>query len=348
MVKERVAVWDIVKALGIISIVLGHCVNSSDIVNLVYSFHIMIFFFVSGVFFKDKFNTLKDFGVAIFKKVYSLWKPYTAYYILLLIIGSVFFVKRSLTDFIKQIFNVLLLNGYAESLAGALWFVRALTVACVLFMLILFLSQTVLKNKAYILSAVISLLCGLFGAFFVAIGRSLPYNAVTSLLAIPIMFAGYSVKHFSPKLKNIFKWWSAVPIGFINAFIILKYGIFIELSKENIGNVPLFYIISFMGIYVICTLAFYLSKLKAAEKILSFIGKYSFDIMALHFLVFRLSATVIAAIKGDISSAAVFPVAFREFWPIYTLLGVFLPPILRFSASRIYNAVKNRIKSYCT
>lgn len=54
---------DIVKAIGIISIVMGHCCYSIMIPALnvsvgefVYSYHLMVFFFVAGFFYKREYH----------------------------------------------------------------------------------------------------------------------------------------------------------------------------------------------------------------------------------------------------------------------------------------------------
>ena len=59
MQGKRNSTMDIVKAIGIISIVMGHCCYSIMIPALnvsvgefVYSYHLMVFFFVAGFFYK--------------------------------------------------------------------------------------------------------------------------------------------------------------------------------------------------------------------------------------------------------------------------------------------------------
>ena len=60
MQGKRNSTMDIVKAIGIISIVMGHCCYSIMIPALnvsvgefVYSYHLMVFFFVAGFFYKS-------------------------------------------------------------------------------------------------------------------------------------------------------------------------------------------------------------------------------------------------------------------------------------------------------
>ena len=63
MQGKRNSTMDIVKAIGIISIVMGHCCYSIMIPALnvsvgefVYSYHLMVFFFVAGFFYKRGYH----------------------------------------------------------------------------------------------------------------------------------------------------------------------------------------------------------------------------------------------------------------------------------------------------
>ena len=49
--ERRSAYWDIVKGIGIVSIVLGH--SCFFAVKWVYAYHMMLFFFVSGYLYSD-------------------------------------------------------------------------------------------------------------------------------------------------------------------------------------------------------------------------------------------------------------------------------------------------------
>ena len=49
---NRSAYWDIVKGFGIIAIVLGHCGIFAG--GFVYLFHMALFFFVTGYFYREE------------------------------------------------------------------------------------------------------------------------------------------------------------------------------------------------------------------------------------------------------------------------------------------------------
>ena len=72
---ERRAEYDILKAIGILSVVAGHCVPCPAAVRLVYSFHLAIFVFVAGAQYNSEKYALQPF-LFVQNRGRALWKPY--------------------------------------------------------------------------------------------------------------------------------------------------------------------------------------------------------------------------------------------------------------------------------
>lgn len=77
---------DIVKAIGIISIVMGHCCYSIMIPALnvsvgefVYSYHLMVFFFVAGFFYKRGYHEHPEQYIG--KQAFEAWR-YAVFFII--------------------------------------------------------------------------------------------------------------------------------------------------------------------------------------------------------------------------------------------------------------------------
>ena len=114
-------------------------------------------------------------------------------------------------------------------------------------------------------------------------------------------------------------------------YIVLNYtGSMIDLASESIISIYLFYPITFAGIYISLWIAKVISKLKQLTNIFSFIGKYSFDIMALHFLSFKLIDLIYVHILNlPIIELGRFPITNSSIWPIYVIGGIAIPIFFR-------------------
>lgn len=69
--QKRIDWIDIAKGIGIISVILGHLRTPLYISEMIFSFHMPLFFVISGYFYKER--KLKNF---IFLKYKSLILPY--------------------------------------------------------------------------------------------------------------------------------------------------------------------------------------------------------------------------------------------------------------------------------
>lgn len=78
--------WNIVKGLGIIAVVVGHC--GSPIVPYVYMYHLALFFFVSGYLYKDDHSV--DPFAYFASRMRRLWWPMVQYGIVFALLHNVF------------------------------------------------------------------------------------------------------------------------------------------------------------------------------------------------------------------------------------------------------------------
>lgn len=79
----------IMKGFAIFSVVLGHCAPFDFIEKFVNQYHLAVFFFVAGYFFKEKY--LDNPHVFFWKKIKSLYLPYIAYCLTFLLLHNVFY-----------------------------------------------------------------------------------------------------------------------------------------------------------------------------------------------------------------------------------------------------------------
>ena len=115
--------------------VLAHCSNFELLYRIVYSFHMPLFFIVSGYCFKEKY--LHEPISFVWKRIKGLWWPYVKWGLLFLLFHNVFIhlniygelCKQHLysqSEYLMQIENIFFHMYNTEPFPGGFWFVRAL------------------------------------------------------------------------------------------------------------------------------------------------------------------------------------------------------------------------------
>ena len=138
--KERLVYFDLLKGVGIICVLLGHTVLSGLPKDLIYGFHMPLFFFCSGIFFKNR--SLKE---VLTNNIRQLIVPYM--FFLLALNGSYFITNLHAGDSILLAFrNVIeeldILDEYSHCFL-AIWFLPCLFFVRLLYALV----QKLTDNK---------------------------------------------------------------------------------------------------------------------------------------------------------------------------------------------------------
>ncbi len=204
---------NLLKALAIILVVSGHLEFSVFGMFPPYSFQLALFFFISGMLFKEKY--IDDAKTYFLKRVKSLLLPYFGYEIVYIIITFIvfYFTGKFLAEPItlKNFFITPFINGHQLKLCAPLWFVPQLflTLICFLF-LMKFLRKFPDKYFKFIFFAILG-----FGAipFIKYFG-----NNTLTLVIMKLMFStffvylGYFYVKYIRNNYNIFssKWFFIV------------------------------------------------------------------------------------------------------------------------------------------
>ncbi|MGN8886880.1 acyltransferase family protein [Blautia sp. HCP28S3_G10] len=321
MMERRNTTMDCVRGIGILSIVIGHCCYGLEIPlihikfgEFVYCYHLMIFFFVAGFFFKTEnaVNSSTYIGSRLLKYVSMFW-----WYNLIFILLHNFFVTNGMisnidryrvSDIVSKSVQGLLMKT-SEELLGACWFLPMFFIGISLFSFVCgLIEKYFLKGRLgwHLFS------CGLFAivALYCNV-RNLTwdYQIQISLLAIPVMYAGYISKLYWNVLESKISWYGTLA-SFIFIVSVLKSNIgIIELSSNKIINPFLFYPVTFAGVYFCIGSAKILNKFNVTNAIFSKMGRDSFHIMALHFCGFKIIDYVYSKLHGisDVVSIGRFP-----------------------------------------
>ncbi len=369
--KPDRAYWDVVKGIGIIAIVLGH--SASRLTAFVYLWHVPLFFFITGYLYNERKYRSDPFAY-LGRRIKSTWPKFMLYagvHILfhnLLVKGGVYAPEDLYSP--SRIVTTFLLAvpyGISETTMGPLWFVPAWVTASFLFALSMRTgdlcgklirdpgSKTQADRQVTILqdliSAAAAIFAGALGLWLIGAGHVFPYDLQVSLLTVPLMYIAWSLGKLSadrhPALLS--------SPSFLTAFTLLAGGIlaalniaghfYMELRSGQIHGV-LFYPVTLLGIGFCCSLAALICKggkssvSRSVKRIFALLGSCSFDIMALHVLIFKLMdiAWVHVFHSGGGNAAALpdYPCSFpAELGILYRFAGIVIPALLCLAAKKI-------------
>lgn len=265
--KKRIPELDIMKGVGILLVI---CLHTNTIPfdcltkRLIYSFHLPLFFFVSGYFLKEKpiaKNLLHDATRLIIPFLITL-------IICAIINGFVIIPEKGFPEFI-----IVTLKMFAGVDVGAVWFLLALyicknsyNIVCnisisdmldALIIAILVIGYTILSYKHIIL-----------GTF--------PICIFPGIAAIPFYYVGvvYKNKLIPKSLTYILVLWYFVWSIYTQHTMVIaggKYNIYVLDLLAGVGGT--------FGVLMICKMIVRISPLKRA---LSYIGRISLLILCVH------------------------------------------------------------------
>ncbi len=277
--QERVTYLDVAKAISISMVILGHCIirmgNSSYLAWLnvvIYSFHMPVFFFVSGFYFKSE-EPLKIF---LIKKIRTLLVPYVFF-------CGISFVCNLILAF-SQGTAIEYLSSFCETrkIIMTIFFSRESAFAEFWFLPVLFSTEIIgyclirwIKKRWITISVAVAMM--LF-SYYVMKDLSLPFGISEAFLCIPFLLGGFVAKNM-PVLKK----WNYLLLVFLfimgNIVEIKRNFGTMNLWDSDIHSIPLFLINGFCG----TILCIELSKKLAGFSILQFIGKRTLWIFGLHY-----------------------------------------------------------------
>ena len=278
----RRAEISILKAVGIILMVVGHSGCPEQLRAAIYQFHMPLFFIASGMCFKEKH--LGDINGFIVKKLKGVWWPYVKYGTIFLLLHNLFYRFQiynsyygylenvsylyTTKDFLWNFTKVIRMTG-SEQLIGGFWFLHALFWGSITAVL----SLRILKDRRFslLLLIVISLLMCFFN-----IDIPIIYISSVTFLAASFFVIGYILQDIKIKKYILLLLFPAIVIG-------TKYGA----DGMYISNVV--YIIPYIIVATLCTLAVYkvsksLSYNETLSKYLAYIGDNSLQVLIWHFL----------------------------------------------------------------
>lgn len=332
------------KAICIILMVVGHSGCPSYLRNMIYLFHVPLFFVCSGYFFRVPID-YDGVLCIIRKRINGLWLPFVKWSLLFLLLNNLFVAWHlldansqtsimSVTDMIHAALRILMM-GNAPILVAGFWFLRVLFVSIVV---TAFFSYKKIIRPVYIV--VFSFLF----SFALQIIPCLPISSHS--LSIFLMGIGFhGVGMWYKEVENTFvpSWKSPLALFIIMlALPLVFHAEMIGFDKNTIA--PFFITASILSVLYINTLNYLHTSNYVGDRVnrfLVFVSSNTLQILALHFLCFKLVTYFIIVVKElPINCLASFPVLYKNsgaWWILYSCVGVLLP--------LVFCIVRNRIKA---
>lgn len=225
MKKARVDYIDLFRSFGIILMVMGHIGFGGLFDKWIHAFHMPMFFFVSGYFYKQiEKEDLRGYAIS---KARSLLLPYAVFGCSQLLVLALFSDSyKSLIPLMLYLFENT--NGM-QPIPGALWFLTSMFIAEVIYTLI----RTFIPNRPAVhLIVAITIVIGMVIPNYFR----LPWGADTALVGVGFLHAGSMFRQSDKldKLLNLKLLPSILSGGGITALIFLNYPVNLRSGNYHI------------------------------------------------------------------------------------------------------------------
>lgn len=274
--NNRINWIDWAKYIGIYLVVLGHfqpaisgSYTTSIQYEIIYAFHLPLFFFLSGYLQKTESN----FKELILKNFRTLIIPYILLNICVYILLIPYYLICD-TSLTKPIIAFFLGSGNAP--AGACWFL-----VCLFFVKILFFILIKYRPKVQILITVTApLICYLLIWIF---DFNFPLRFMSALMAIPFFMGGYCLRHHNTLENSINRTLSILLLICLTPLLVILGHVngLADMQSCWFGNnILLFYINAVIGCSIVVIACKLLDNIQ--HKFIQIISSGTLIIMAFH------------------------------------------------------------------
>lgn len=242
--RSRIGYIDIYRAIGITLMVIGHTAISLPIMTYIMSFHMPMFFFISGFLFRGN----RPWKPYIVKKIRTLAVPYLAFGIIAITI--VYFGKPSV--FPQKLSAFLVYSTEEYPLATAMWFLAALFVGNVVYFAIDRVGNDIIKTLVIVALSV-------FGELFTHITNIvLPYAIAPALVGVGLMHIGRLMRPYEQQLVSL-KGYVVVYLAILGAALSLIEGC-VSMRSGTYPNAILFWVVAVINIVVALNVASFIDR----------------------------------------------------------------------------------------
>ncbi|KAA6436759.1 acyltransferase family protein [Dyadobacter flavalbus] len=284
--KGRIVWIDFFKGFGALLVVFGHSNLPENLAWWIWSFHMPMFFFISGYLFNG--DKTIDLNRVLKRRVETLLIPYLFFSILFIIILPVLNNTSKIPHEIGSYREVIKIvhDGWKGL---ALWFIPVLFFTEIIFAVLI----KYLGTRHILVFLIISLLC-LLGYYF-SIGRiHFPYKAEVIPTAIVFYALGFYGKHH---VRSFLKYAMQSDRQFITLLALLSVNILfcylnsgrLDMCFNRMNNIIFTYLSAVSGIFFSIILSyyltFYLKDTNYIKVIVTYLGRNTMIILGIHQLI---------------------------------------------------------------
>lgn len=283
--KERINWIDVARGIGILLVIYGHGLAATPLRYVIYSFHMPLFFFLSGLIFHKRKN--ERYIVILKKDLKRILIPYFIFAFMSFFLWlSNFPIERITQDLIsKQLIGIFYGSGNNQylSINIVLWFLPCLFIVKQSFWFI-----AKLPNKFILIALIILSIAGYLNSIFYP-SIKLPFGFETALTGIVFFGFGYLWNFIPEKIIKTFNKYALITFFILSISTIIfalinfnLYGHQIDLRINKLNNFFLFYLASISGIITVISISSRINK----NRILEYLGKNSLILFVWHLVVF--------------------------------------------------------------
>ena len=221
--SKRITYVDLFRAIGIIAMIMGHINFGWHFDHLIHGFHMPMFFFASGFFFKEN-EDATALATKVRSKCRTLLLPYFVFAVFHIMLTAALEKQFDFEWLRLLVFNT---DKNGLPIAGALWFLTSLFFADVLYRFIdYYVGYGICMHWIAVFIGIVGIILGIYLPF------RLPFGIDVSFVGLVFMHIGRIIHKHEKVMKvvnlNLSLSLALLVIGFIlimiNPYVNLRWG----------------------------------------------------------------------------------------------------------------------------
>lgn len=299
---QRIDHLDMVKAFAILMVFIGHRINNITLEQYIFSFHLPLFFWVSGFVYDPQ--KYKKYGLLLHRRLRTIIIPYFVFsvisYLFWLTIVRALSVRGQVLSIdpiypFYGIFYGIGIEPWRNPLDIALWFLPCIFVTIIIFWII----DKNFFGKWKIFSVIMIGLTGYMTSLWLPF--RLPWSADVSLTALVFYAFGNFTRKSSENLIKVRSFGMVTAIVLIGAigFLLSYFNGKIDMNYNLYRNPLLFYTAAFGGIYF----WYYMISFLPSINPIAYVGKNTIILIGLGGISAFIIRGIIYLITGTLQEA---------------------------------------------